>query len=222
MTPRVLLVEDDRRLRELLVRGLHSAGFAVATAAGGTLGWRVGEPPPDAVVVDVAGSPAAHGVVHALRRRGLPVPVIVLGPPEHSAARLAGVTHGGDDYLGKPFALSQLVSRLNAALLGTKPCGPRLHLDPLTQTLNWGQAEVGLSPIEYRLAARLLAHPDAVVRRRDLRASGWPSGGIVTDNTLDQYMTKLRRKLTELEAPFTLKAKRGLGYRLLPVDGAAD
>jgi two-component system response regulator MprA len=71
-----------------------------------------------------------------------------------------------------------------------------------------------LTPIEYRLLGRLLAVPGAVVRRRDLRRAGWPDGAIVNDNTLDQYVTKLRRKLTAAGTERRLEAVRGVGYRL--------
>jgi two-component system response regulator MprA len=74
---------------------------------------------------------------------------------------------------------------------------------------------VELSPIEFRLLARLLAEPQAVVRRRQLRESAWPAGAVVADNTLDQYMTKLRRKLADLDAPFVLRGMRGVGYQVV-------
>jgi two-component system response regulator MprA len=75
--------------------------------------------------------------------------------------------------------------------------------------------QVPLSPTEFRLMAKLLSSPGAVVRRRELINSAWPLGAIVSDNTLDQYISKLRRKLSEVGATLAIEAARGLGYRLV-------
>jgi two-component system response regulator MprA len=88
-------------------------------------------------------------------------------------------------------------------------------MDPVSHGVRWRDARVDLSPIEYRLLARLIAQPDAIVRRQQLREAAWPAGGIVSDNTLDQYLSKLRRKLAELEAPHVLKVARGVGYQVV-------
>lgn len=219
---RVLVVEDDHRLRDLLARALRSVGFAVGTAADGASALRCVEPAPDAIVLDI-GLPDSDGrdVCQALRSRGVDAPVIFLSARRDVADRLAGFASGGDDYLAKPFAFAELVARLHAALrrhgsVAGRSAGHPLQLDPLAHAVRWQGDCVDLSPIEYRLLARLIAQPGAIVRRRQLREAGWPVGGIVADNTLDQYMSKLRRKLVRLNAPFALRATRGVGYRLLP------
>jgi two-component system response regulator MprA len=71
-----------------------------------------------------------------------------------------------------------------------------------------------LSPTEFRILGRLLAHPDEVVRRQQLKSAGWPDGAIVSDNTLDQYIAKLRRRLSEIDAPASIEVARSVGYRV--------
>jgi two-component system response regulator MprA len=132
--------------------------------------------------------------------------------------RLSGFAAGGDDYLTKPFHLAELVARIEA-LLRRPPLRDRggvdgLELEPHGMTLRRGDMRAALSPTEFRLLARILAMPDEVVRRRDLLRAGWPDGAIVSENSLDQYAGKLRRRLRDVGSARTLTAVRGVGYRL--------
>jgi two-component system response regulator MprA len=122
--------------------------------------------------------------------------------------------------LVKPVAFAELVARLNAMLRRAvhhdeHGSADQLTMDPVSHGVRWRDSRVELSPTEYRLLARLIAQPDAVVRRQQLREAAWPAGGIVSDNTLDQYLSKLRRKLAELGAPHVLKVARGVGYQVV-------
>jgi len=132
--------------------------------------------------------------------------------------RLAGFSAGGDDYLTKPFHFGELVARLRALLRrsGADPgvAVGGLRLDPVTHGASSGEREVALTPTEFRLLAALAAQPDAVLRRIDLVRAAWPDGAIVHDNTLDQYIARLRRKLRELEADAAIVTVHGVGYRL--------
>jgi DNA-binding response OmpR family regulator len=218
---RVLVVEDDHSLRNLLARGLRAQDFDVVTASDGESALRSVQPHPDAIVLDI-GLPDSDGrdVCQALRARGVDAPVIFLTARHDVNDRLSGFASGGDDYLAKPFAFVELVARLQAMLrrhVQRAPDGAdsRLIMDPVSHGVRWRDARVDLSPIEYRLLARLIAQPDAIVRRQQLREAAWPAGGIVSDNTLDQYLSKLRRKLAELEAPHGLKVARGVGYQVV-------
>lgn len=215
----VLVVEDDHGLRDVLCRGLRLQGFDVASAADGAMALRMLEPEPDAVVLDV-GLPDGDGrdVCAAMRARGLRSPVLFLTARAGVTDRLSGFAAGGDDYLAKPFHLAELVARLEALLrrppLRAQPDVDGLELEPRGLALRRGEQRVTLSPTEFRLLARLLSTPQDVVRRRDLLRAGWPDGAIVSENTLDQYAAKLRRKLRELGSARTLTAVRGVGYRL--------
>ena len=217
---RILVVEDDHGLRDLLARGLRTYEFDVVTAVDGASALRSVQPAPDAVVLDI-GLPDSDGrdVCQALRSRGIDAPVIFLTARHELNERLTGFASGGDDYLTKPFAFPELVARLQALLrrhvAGAHDGQPRLRVDPIGHCVGWGEARAELSPTEYRLLARLVAEPGAVVRRGQLREAAWPIGAIVSDNTLDQYLSRLRRKLIEVGAPHTIRSARGVGYQVV-------
>jgi two-component system response regulator MprA len=216
----VLVVEDDHSLRDVVARTLREEGYRVTTAVDGARALDTMTADVGAVVLDI-GLPDSDGrdVCHALRARGFAVPVLFLTALGGVTDRLTGFAAGGDDYLAKPFHLAELLARLAALLrraAGTPPAAGTgdLRLDPAAHSIAGPAGRVLLTPIEYRLLGRLLAAPGAVVRRRDLRRAGWPDGAIVNDNTLDQYVTKLRRKLTAAGTERRLEAVRGVGYRL--------
>jgi DNA-binding response OmpR family regulator len=216
---RVLVVEDDHGLRDVLARGLREEGFEVITASDGASALRAAvDGGVDALLLDI-GLPDADGrdVCGALRARGVDAPVLFLTARGNLTDRLSGFSSGGDDYLPKPFAFSELVARLRALLRrSAEPVRSwgDVRLDPTSHTLASTASSVTLSPTEFRLMAKLLTAPDAITRRRDLVSSAWPAGAIVSDNTLDQYITKLRRKLTEVESAHVIEAARGVGYRI--------
>ena len=217
--PLVLVVEDDHGLREVLARGLREESFAVRTAVDGAAALRSIDPDVDAVVLDV-GLPDSDGrdVCQAMRAAGVSAPVVFLTAHDTITDRLSGFAAGGDDYLGKPFHMTELAARLRAALHRTarvvesEEHGPRL--DPLTHTLRRAdRAPVPLTPTEFRLLACLMSAPGAAVRRRALVRAGWPEGAQVSDNTLDQYLLRVRRKLREVDSEHGIDTVRGVGYR---------
>jgi DNA-binding response OmpR family regulator len=218
---RILVVEDDTKLRDLIARGLRANDFDVVTAVDGESALRSIVPPPDAVVLDI-GLPDSDGrdVCQAMRSHGLDAPVIFLTARRDVHDRLSGFAAGGDDYVPKPFAFAELIARLRAVLrrhvTAQVAAGPgRLMLDPASHGATYEGVTVTLSPTEFRLLARLLADPDALVRRRELREAGWADGAIVSENTLDQYLSRLRRKVGELGAPYSIRASRGVGVRVV-------
>jgi two-component system OmpR family response regulator len=219
----VAVVEDDSDLRRMLDRGLRAEGFDVELAGtGGELLAVIDRSEPEAFVVDI-GLPDSDGrdVVQALRARGVRRPVIFLTARGSLTDRLSGFHAGGDDYLVKPFAFRELVVRLRAVKrrssdgeTGGEEGAGRLRLDPATHAAAVGDAQVALTPTEYRLLAALAARPGEVVRRHELVAAGWPDGAIVHDNTLDAYVARLRRKLREVGRGEAIGTARGVGYRL--------
>jgi DNA-binding response OmpR family regulator len=220
MEARLLVVEDDQGLRDVLARALREEGFEVRTASDGRSALVSAQQPVDAVVLDI-GLPDADGrdVCAALRAREVTVPVIFLTARDGVTDRLSGFSAGGDDYLAKPFHVAELIARLRAVLRrsgGVPPpsLGDGLTLDPAVHALRAPGGTVPLSPTEFRLLACLLRAPGTVVRRRELLRAAWPDGAIVADNTLDQYAAKLRRKLAEAGSTRRLSAVRGVGYRL--------
>ena len=219
----MLVVEDDTALRGLVARSLRESGLEVVTASDGTGALRAAGPGPGtrfaAVVLDI-GLPDSDGrdVCQALRARGIDVPVLFLTAKDQLHDVLAGFAAGGDDHLPKPFHVSELRARLRAMIRrGTTPTlqrSPDFHLDPAKHALTGAGVRRSLTPTEFRLLAALMAAGDAVVRRRELIRAAWPDGAIVADNTLDQYMARLRRKLADVAGDqHTITTVHGVGYR---------
>jgi two-component system response regulator MprA len=219
----VLLVEDDLALRDVVARGLREAGLEVATAGDGTTALRVlGTGPQvdvDVVVLDI-GLPDSDGrdVCQALRARGIEVPVLFLTARDQLHDVLSGFAVGGDDHLGKPFHVSELLARLGAMVRRGRRRPPvestDLCLDPADHSLVGPTGRQTLTPTEYRVLAALMGSSGQVVRRRALVAAGWPHGAIVADNTLDQYVARLRRKLAAAgDGERAITTVHGVGYR---------
>jgi two-component system response regulator MprA len=215
----VLVVEDDHSLRDVLARALREEGYRVTTAVDGSGALATMTADIGAVVLDIGLTDSdGRDVCHALRARGFGTPVLFLTALDGMADRLTGFAAGGDDYLAKPFHLAELVARLGALLRRTPAVldggTAGLTLDPAAHAVVGPGGRVALTPTEFRLLGPLLAAPGVVIRRRDLRRAGWPDGAVVHDNTLDQYVAKLRRKLGRAGATCSLETARGVGYRL--------
>ncbi|MFE7168181.1 response regulator transcription factor [Streptomyces sp. NPDC057616] len=219
MRHKILVVEDDHALRDVLRRSLSDEGFEPVLAVDGATALRLGTDSIAAVVLDI-GLPDADGrdVCQALRANGFAAPVIFLTARHHVTDRLSGFSAGGDDYLPKPFHLAELIARLRATLKRAAPSGVArsgdLVLDATRHRATVGEALVDLSPTEFRLLATLVAADGELVRRRDLVRAAWPDGAQVSDNTLDQYLSRLRRKLRETGSHLSLNTARGIGHRL--------
>ena len=217
---KVLIVEDDAELRSVLSRSLREEGFMVDTVGtGGDVLARTERSVPDVFGIDV-GLPDADGrdVCQALRARGVETPVLFLTARDAVVDRVAGFDAGGDDYLAKPFALVELVARIQALLRrsgGTASVEAEgLRLDPVSHAVSADGDEVALTPTEFRLLALLLARPGQAVRRRELVRAGWPHGAIVRENTLDAYVARIRRKLKQLHDAPEIRTVHGVGYRI--------
>lgn len=219
MRYKILVVEDDHALRDVLRRGLADEGFEPVPAADGASALRLADDRIAAVVLDV-GLPDADGrdVCQALRAGGFGAPIIFLTARHHLTDRLSGFSAGADDYLPKPFHLAELIARLRAALKRSAPPtvsrAGDLTLDATRHSVRAGGAPVDLSPTEFRLLATLTAAAGGIVSRRDLVRSAWPDGAHVSDNTLDQYLSRLRRKLREAGSGMGVRTARGVGHRL--------
>jgi len=217
---RVMIVEDDAELRSVLSRSLREEGFTVDTVAtGGEVLARAEAGAPDVFVIDI-GLPDADGrdVCQALRARGIEQPVLFLTAKDAVVDRVAGFDAGGDDYVAKPFALVELVARIQALLRRTGGTAAieaeGIRLDPVSHAVSTDDTEVALTPTEFRLLALLLARPQQAVRRSELVRAGWPHGAIVRENTLDAYVARIRRKLRELEGAPEIRTVHGVGYRI--------
>ncbi|MBZ5734061.1 response regulator transcription factor [Nocardioides sp. TRM66260-LWL] len=210
--------EDDPAIRSVLAEALGGAGHEVTMAhtAGEALRLFGPDARLDALVLDI-GLPDADGrdLCQALRGNGQPAPVLFLTALDALHDRLAGFSAGADDYLVKPFAIKELLARLEVLVRRPRVDAPGgdLVLDPARHALVRGEAVVTLSPTEFRLLASLLSRAGEVVRRAALVAAAWPDGAIVNDNTLDSYVRRVRVKLGDVGSDAVVTTVRGVGYR---------
>ncbi|HST54347.1 MAG TPA: response regulator transcription factor [Solirubrobacteraceae bacterium] len=221
ISARIGLCEDDPDLRSVLTRALRAEEFDVrATITGHEAVEVFSASAPDLLVIDI-GLPDADGrdVCQALRTHGVTAPVLFLTARDALSDRLAGFHAGGDDYLTKPFALTELIVRVRALLRRSAPATPTagasgLWLDPAAHAVRCGGQLAALTPTEFRILAALAARPGDVLRRRELTSAAWPDGAIVHANTLDTYIGRLRRKLDLLDGAQHIDTVRGVGYVL--------
>jgi len=209
--------EDDTALRSLLVRGLRQAGHEVVATATAPEALRAfSSAAPDVIVLDL-GLPDADGrdVCAALKANGVAAPVLILTALNGLHHKVSGFEAGADDYLTKPFEFAELLLRIN--VLARRSPGRTqtrdVALDPVGHAIALGESAVRLTPTEFRLFARLVANPGDVVRRAALVAAAWPDGAMVSDNTLDSYVRRLRTKLATIDVDAArLETVRGVGY----------
>jgi two-component system response regulator MprA len=219
MAERVLVVEDDAAVRRMLERSLGAEGFEVAGAADGGAALAATESAvPDLVVLDVA-MPGLDGfeVCRRLRAKGLTGGVLMLTARDSVADRVRGLEAGADDYVVKPFAIAEVVARLRALNRRGSDRSERLAhgdiaLDTATGTVTSGAGRpVQLTAREAQLLELLLRNPRAVLSRDAAIEQIW--GGAATDNIVDRYVARLRRKLGDPEA---IRTVRGVGFILAP------
>lgn len=212
--------EDDPSIRRLLTQTLDFAGHEARTAHDGAEALRLfgADSAVDVIVMDI-GLPDSDGrdVVTALRSAGQHAPVLFLTALGELHDRLSGFHAGGDDYVAKPFEVKELMVRLEALGRRGRPAPPGLAglvLDPAGHGVRAGDAEVLLTPTEFRMLAAITSRPGEVVRRRTVVAAAWPDGAVVSENTIDSFVRRIRTKLASIDAPVTLETVRGVGFRI--------
>lgn len=212
--------EDDPAIRRLVSRALESAGHEVLSAHDGGEALRLLGPDSgvDVVVMDV-GLPDSDGrdVVQALRSEGQSAPVLFLTALGAVHDRIAGFHAGGDDYVSKPFDIKELLLRVEALGRRGRPAPPAvggLALDPAGHTVRCPGGEALLTPTEYRMLAAITSRPGEVARRKAVVAAAWPDGSMVSENTIDSFIRRIRVKLESIDAPVTIETVRGVGFRL--------
>lgn len=214
------ICEDDVDVRQVLTDAVTLAGHEVVIARNGreaveNLGAASGV---EVLVLDI-GLPDADGrdVCQALRAGGQHAPVLFLTALGQVHDRVSGFRAGGDDYVVKPFALAEVLARLEALARRSRPEPSSVRglvLDPERLSVRVEEREESLSPTEFRLLAAIAAEPGAVVRRRTAVAAAWPDGAIVHENTIDSYVRRLRVKLASVGSPVELVTVRGVGFTL--------
>ena len=172
----------------------------------------------DALVLGAHAAPAAVcDLCVSLRSRGIRTPILLLTARGALADRLDGFAAGADDCLEMPFAVAELAARLRAlAKRGARsaPGIDRPRLDPGAHVMRTAGGAVALTPTEFRLVARLAAVPGEAVHRADLVRAAWPAGTIVSDNTIDAHVVRIRRKLAAAPGAPAIVTVHRVGYRL--------
>ena len=225
-TPRILVVDDDRAVRESLRRSLEFNGYAVALAGDGAeaLASIAGQPP-DALVIDVM-MPRLDGIetTRALRSAGNDLPILVLTARDSVGDRVEGLDAGADDYLTKPFALEELLARLRALLRRTTPADGApddevlsfsdLTLDVATREVLRAGRPIELTRTEFALLEMFMRRPRRVLERSFILEEVWGFDFPTTANSLEVYVGYLRRKTEAGGEARLIHTVRGVGYVL--------
>jgi two-component system, OmpR family, response regulator len=221
---RVLVVEDDPGMSRMLIRGLRREGYAVDAAGNGEDAlWSVMENDYDAVVLD-AMIPAPDGfeVCRRMRAAGRWAPVLMLTARNAVTDRVHGLDSGADDYLTKPFALSELYARLRALTRRDPHERPSvlkagdLTLDPVSHMVRRGETPITLSPKEFALLQEFMRRPGEVLSRTHLIEHVWDFAYDGGSNVVDVYVRYLRDKVDRPFGRDSIQTVRGAGYRLDP------
>ncbi len=227
-TGRVLVVEDDISIADVLRRTLRQEGHEVRSAVDGVEALRLAEEfAPDLVVLDL-GLPKLDGVEVCRRIRAeSDVPILILTARTETDDRVEGLDSGADDYLMKPFERKELLARLRALLRRRPPRGSAsfmvddLRLNPDTREVMRGDRPIELTNREFELLEHLMRNERLVVSRERLLEEVWGYDPTAMTNTIDVFISNLRRKLEEGGEPRLLHTKRGAGY-VLRAPRAAD
>ena len=218
----MLVVEDERNLADAICKILDDAGYRTEVAYDGDMGSRLAETGSfDALVLDIM-LPKKDGIeiVRDLRHAGDSTPVLLLTARTATSDKVTGLDAGADDYMTKPFENDELLARLRALTrrsgdvqLDVATFGD-LSLDLATHDLSCGERSTHLSSKEFEVMRTLMASTSRVLSKRDLLIRVWGTGSEATENSVEAYVSFLRKKLHHLHSGVHITTLRMLGYRL--------
>jgi two-component system OmpR family response regulator len=220
---RVLLVEDEVHLAEVVRRGLVAEGFVVDVEHRGDAGFETACADGfDVLVLDIM-LPGKHGyeIVRDLRARGVWTPILMLSAKDGEYDQADAFDLGADDYLTKPFSPVVLVARLRALVRRGAPARPAvltagsLELDPASHRVSRAGTELSLTPREYSVLEFLMRHRGTVVTKAEIVRSVWDTNYDGDDNIVEVYIGYLRRKIDSPFSAHSIETVRGVGYRLV-------
>jgi phosphate regulon transcriptional regulator PhoB len=225
MADLVMVIEDEKEIRDLVRYNLERAGYRVAALADGEEGLeRLFAARPDALVLDLM-LPGRSGLEVLRELRDEPatrdLPVLVLTARSAEMDKLLGFEHGADDYLTKPFSPRELVARLKALLRRARPSRAEgvitiggLRVDTLAREISWQEKRLTLTPREFDLLAFLAHHPGRVLSREELLRKVWGYDYVGESRTVDVHVRRLRVKLGARNR--LIQTVTGAGYKLVP------
>ena len=225
---KLLVVDDEPNIRELLSTSLRFAGFDVVAAANGREALEAAEAHnPDLAVLDVM-LPDMDGftVTRKLRASGRFFPVVFLTARDETEDKVTGLTVGGDDYVTKPFSLDEVVARIRAVLRRTAPAEDDdavlivddLELDDDAHEVRRGGEIIDLSPTEFKLLRYLMMNPNRVLSKAQILDHVWEYDFNGDASIVESYISYLRRKIDVEDRPKMIQTKRGVGYLLRTLD----
>jgi two-component system phosphate regulon response regulator PhoB len=221
---RVLVVEDEQPIRDLIAFGLRRAGCEVALAEHSQAALAsIGDRRPDLVLVDwMLPDMSGLELVRQLRRDAAfrDIPIVMLTARAEEGDKVAGLESGADDYITKPFSARELIARIQAVLRRSAPAGEAervevegLALDQAGHRVAANGKAITLGPTEYRLLAFLMTHPDRVYSRSQLLDRVWGGNVYVEERTVDVHIRRLRKSLETSGYDRFVQTVRGTGYR---------
>ena len=221
--PRLLVVDDEPNIRDLLTTSLRFAGFGVRAVGNGAAAISaVLEEEPDLIVLDVMlPDMNGFGVTKRLRASGYTAPILFLTAKDDTEDKITGLTVGGDDYVTKPFSLDEIVARIKAILRRTMQDDEEaviragdLTMDQDTHEVSAGGQQVELSPTEFKLLRYLMLNPNRVLSKAQILDHVWEYDFNGDAGIVESYISYLRRKLDQLTEEPLIQTKRGFGYML--------
>jgi two-component system, OmpR family, phosphate regulon response regulator PhoB len=221
----ILIVEDEKPIREMIAFALKRAGFGVQEAEDShSARVLLAEKQPDLLLVDwmlpdMSGLELTRLIKREPATRELPV--ILLTARAAEGDKVAGLDGGADDYVTKPFSPRELLSRINAVLRRAGGASGEdslqvggLVLDRATHRVTAGELEVALGPTEYRMLEFLMGHPERVYSRAQLLDRVWGGSSYVEERTIDVHVRRLRKALEDVRMAHLIQTVRGSGYRM--------
>ncbi|WP_102194198.1 response regulator transcription factor [Microbacterium aurantiacum] len=220
---RILVVDDEPNIRDLLSTGLSFAGFSVKTVANGAATISaVLEEEPDLIILDVM-LPDMNGfsVTKRLRGAGFTAPILFLTAKDGTDDKIEGLNAGGDDYVTKPFSLDEIVARAQAILRRTMQADEEsiirageLSMDQDTHDVHVGKEPIELSPTEFKLLRYLMLNPNRVLSKAQILDHVWEYDFNGDAGIVESYISYLRRKIDPHTEESLIQTKRGFGYML--------
>ncbi|MBT5089167.1 MAG: response regulator transcription factor [Micrococcales bacterium] len=219
---KVLVVDDEPNIRDLLSASLRFAGHQVATAANGTDAIKmITETSPDIVLLDVMlPDISGFGVTKKIRGMGIETPILFLTARDDTEDKVAGLTVGGDDYVTKPFSLDEIMARVSAIMRRTgkdSSAGSVINVGELSinedaHEVSVNEQFVDLSPTEYQLLRYLATNPNRVLTKAQILDHVWEYDFNGEMGIVESYVSYLRKKLDPLSSKPLIVTKRGVGY----------